>query len=123
MIIVMPVQQMTDLEFRRHALSILQRELGAKDFARFLRVYRSGQRDYTKERDHILKSGALDELTPRNRVSGSFTRLSFALESCCKCCEAVVRSVEPAMPAFLRLSCPEILRPYFSRLAEMIYWL
>jgi hypothetical protein len=55
-------QHMTDSEFQRHALSILQRELGAEGFARFLRVYRSGQGDYTKERDHILKSATIDDV-------------------------------------------------------------
>lgn len=58
----MPVQQMTDLEFQRHALSILQRELGAEGFARFLRVYRSGHGDYTKERDRILKGATIDDI-------------------------------------------------------------
>jgi hypothetical protein len=63
----MPVQQMTDLEFQRHALSILQRELGAEGFARFLRVYRSGHRDYTKERHRILKSATIDDIVEQVR--------------------------------------------------------
>lgn len=58
---------MTDLEFQRHALSILQRELGAEGFARFLRAYRSGHGDYTKERDHILKSAAIDDIVEHVR--------------------------------------------------------
>jgi hypothetical protein len=63
----MPVQQMTDLEFQRHALSILQRELGAEGFARFLRVYRSGHGDYTKERHRILKSATIDDIVEQVR--------------------------------------------------------
>ena len=63
----MPVQQMTDSEFQRHALAILQRELGAEGFARFLRVYRSGHGDYTKERDHILKSATIDDIVEQVR--------------------------------------------------------
>lgn len=63
----MPVQQMTDLEFQRHALSILQRELGAGGFARFLRVYRSGNGDYTKEPNHILKSASIDDIVEQVR--------------------------------------------------------
>ncbi|MBV9295352.1 MAG: hypothetical protein JO145_07230 [Acidobacteriaceae bacterium] len=58
---------MTDSEFQRHALSILQRELGAEGFARFLHVYRSGHGDYTKERDHILKSATIDDIVEQVR--------------------------------------------------------
>lgn len=47
----MQVCEMSDQEFQRHALSILQRELGAEGFARFLRLYRSGRANYTQERD------------------------------------------------------------------------
>jgi hypothetical protein len=53
---------MTDREFQHHALSILQRELGAEGFARFLRLYRSGRGDYTKERDQLLKGVTIDEI-------------------------------------------------------------
>ncbi len=63
----MPVRQMTDSEFQRHALSILQRELGAEGFARFLRVYRSGHGDYTKERDRILKGATIDDIVEQVR--------------------------------------------------------
>lgn len=58
----MPAREMTDLEFQRHALSILQRELGAEGFARFLRLYRSGRGDYTKERDQILSGVTIDDI-------------------------------------------------------------
>jgi len=35
--------EMTDQEFRRHALCIVQRELGMEGFGRFLRLYRAGR--------------------------------------------------------------------------------
>jgi hypothetical protein len=44
------VMEMTDKQFRQHALEILQRTLGAGGFARFLRVYRPGGGDYTRDR-------------------------------------------------------------------------
>jgi len=37
---------MSDENFERHALAILQRELGLDGLARFLRLYRSGSGDY-----------------------------------------------------------------------------
>ncbi len=64
----MPVREMTDLEFQRHALSILQRELGAEGFARFLRLYRSGHGDYTKDRDEILRGVTMDDIVEQIRV-------------------------------------------------------
>ena len=44
------LDEMTDEQFRQHALEILQRELGLGGFARFLRVYRPGTGDYTRDR-------------------------------------------------------------------------
>ena len=44
------VAEMTDEQFRQHALEILQRRLGAGGFARFLRIYRSGNGNYTQYR-------------------------------------------------------------------------
>lgn len=44
------IGKMTDEQLREHGLEILQRELGASGFARFLRVYRTGAGDYTKDR-------------------------------------------------------------------------
>jgi hypothetical protein len=40
---------MTDEPFERHALEVLGRELGVDGLARFLRLYRSGPGDYTRE--------------------------------------------------------------------------
>lgn len=63
----MQTREMTDQEFQRHALSILQRELGAEGFARFLRLYRSGRGDYTKERHQLLKGVTIDEIVEQIR--------------------------------------------------------
>jgi hypothetical protein len=63
----MPTHEMTDQEFQHHALSILQRELGADGFARFLRLYRSGRGDYTKERHQLLKGVTIDEIIEQIR--------------------------------------------------------
>lgn len=42
---------MTDEEFYRHPLEVLQRKLGAHGLARFLRLSRSGGSDYARERE------------------------------------------------------------------------
>ena len=65
----MQLREMTDQEFQRHALSILQRELGAEGFARFLRLYRSGHGDYTKERAELLKGVTIDEIVEQIRTA------------------------------------------------------
>ena len=44
------VEQMTDEQFGRYALEVLQRELGADGLARFLRLNRSGKGNYTLDR-------------------------------------------------------------------------
>jgi hypothetical protein len=44
------VEHMTDEQFERYALEVLQREIGADGLARFLRLNRSGEGDYTRDR-------------------------------------------------------------------------
>jgi hypothetical protein len=44
------VSQMTDDQFERYALEILQREIGPDGLARFLRRFCSGKGDYTRDR-------------------------------------------------------------------------
>jgi len=63
----MQIREMTDQEFQHHALSILQRELGAEGFARFLRLYRSGHGDYTTQRHQLLAGVTLDEIIEQIR--------------------------------------------------------
>jgi hypothetical protein len=63
----MQIREMSDQDFQRHALAILQRELGAEGFARFLRLYRSGRGDYTKQRDEFLKGVTIDDIVEQVR--------------------------------------------------------
>lgn len=53
---------MSDEEFERQALAILQRELGVNGFGRFLRVYRAGNGDYTRERHRWLEGATIRDL-------------------------------------------------------------
>lgn len=62
---MIPVGQMSDEEFERHALGILRRELGVDGLARFLRVYRSGSGDYTRDRHQWLEGTTIEETWPR----------------------------------------------------------
>jgi hypothetical protein len=52
--------ELSDEQFERHALALLQRELGADGLARFLRLNRSGTGDYTTDRDEWQKDLTLD---------------------------------------------------------------
>jgi len=56
------VEQMTDEQFERYALEILQRELGSDGLARFLRLNRSGKGDYTRDRRQWQKNLIVDEI-------------------------------------------------------------
>lgn len=44
-----PLEKMSDEDFERHALAILQRELGLDGLARFLRLDRASTGDYTRD--------------------------------------------------------------------------
>jgi hypothetical protein len=57
-----PVDEMSDDEFERQALAILQRELGLDGLARFLRLYRSGSGDYTRDRHRWLEGATIQEI-------------------------------------------------------------
>lgn len=57
-----PTDTMSDEEFGRHALDILQRELGVDGLARFLRVYRAGKGDYTRDRHRWLNGVGVQEI-------------------------------------------------------------
>jgi hypothetical protein len=54
--------QLTDEQFERHALDLLQRELGPDGLARFLRLNRSGAGDYTRDREQWQKDLTLDQV-------------------------------------------------------------
>lgn len=57
-----PLEKMSDEDFERHALAILQRELGLDGLARFLRLYRAGSGDYTRDRPRWLEGTTIDEI-------------------------------------------------------------
>jgi hypothetical protein len=59
---VIPLDQMTDEDFERHALAVLQRELGLDGLARFLRVYRAGTGDYTRDRHRWLDGATVEDV-------------------------------------------------------------
>jgi hypothetical protein len=59
---VIAIDQLTDEQFERHALDLLKRELGPDGFARFLRLNRSGARDYTRDRDELHKDLTMDQV-------------------------------------------------------------
>jgi hypothetical protein len=56
------LEELTDEQFEQHALTILHRELGVYGLARFLRVYRAGTGDYTRDRHQWLKGLTVQEL-------------------------------------------------------------
>jgi hypothetical protein len=56
------LENMSDEDFERHAMSVLQRELGLDGLARFLRLYRSGTGDYTRERHRWLQGATIQEI-------------------------------------------------------------
>ena len=56
------IETMSDEQFERHPLEVLGRELGANGLARFLRLYRSGRGDYTKDRTQWQKELTIQEV-------------------------------------------------------------
>jgi hypothetical protein len=56
------IDRMTDEDFERHALSILQRELGLDGLARFLRLNRAVSGDYTRDRHKWLDGATVDDI-------------------------------------------------------------
>lgn len=59
---MIPLDRMTDEDFERHALAVLQRELGLDGLARFLRVYRAGTGDYTRDRHRWLDGATVEDV-------------------------------------------------------------
>src|SRR5208283_4272207 len=56
------LDRMTDEDFERHALEILQRELGLDGLARFLRLNRTGTGDYTRDRLRWLAGTTIEDI-------------------------------------------------------------
>jgi hypothetical protein len=59
---MIPLEKMSDEDFEPHALAILHRELGLDGLARFLRLYRSGSGDYTRDRRRWLEGATIQEI-------------------------------------------------------------
>jgi hypothetical protein len=59
---MIPLENMTDDDFEKHALAVLRRELGLDGLARFLRLYRSGTGDYTRDRHRWLEGATIQEI-------------------------------------------------------------
>jgi len=57
-----PLEKLSDGDFERHALAVLGRELGLDGLARFLRLYRSGSGDYTRNRHRWLDGMTIQEI-------------------------------------------------------------
>jgi hypothetical protein len=56
------IDRMTDEDFERHALGILERELGLDGLARFLRLNRAGTEDYTRDRHRWLEGATIQDI-------------------------------------------------------------
>jgi hypothetical protein len=53
---------MMDEQFEHDALDVLKHELGPDGLARFLRLYRSGSGDYTRDRAEWQRDLTVDEI-------------------------------------------------------------
>ncbi len=56
------IEKMTDEQLLRFALETLSRELGLYGYARFLKLYRPGAGDYTRDRHQWLDGLTMDEV-------------------------------------------------------------
>ena len=56
------LDKMSDDQFERHALDVLERELGPDGLARLLRLNRAGSGDYTKDRADWQKNLTVDQI-------------------------------------------------------------
>jgi hypothetical protein len=67
------IEKMTDAEFETLAFDLLRRELGVDGLARFLRLYRSGPGDYTKDRVDWERGLTVDDIMEsiRRRRAGA----------------------------------------------------
>jgi hypothetical protein len=57
-----PIEEMTDEQFEKHTLAILERELGPMGTARYLRTHGPGTTDYTRDRHLWLDHLTIDEI-------------------------------------------------------------
>jgi hypothetical protein len=66
---MIPLEEMTDEQFEQHTLKLLQKELGAYGMARFLRIYRGGSGDYTRDRHKWLAGVTVDQILKESQSS------------------------------------------------------
>jgi hypothetical protein len=64
------LEEMTDEQFEQHTLGLLQKELGAYGMARFLRTFRSGTGDYTRDRHKWLDGLTVEDILKDIQNSG-----------------------------------------------------
>jgi len=57
-----PLELLSDEQFERHAFEVLRRELGVDGLARFLRLYRATNSDYTRDRRQWLGGLTVEEI-------------------------------------------------------------
>jgi hypothetical protein len=86
----MSAKELPLLEVHRRGLRALAKALGPADYVRFLKLYRSGKGDYTKERAKWLDGDSMDEIAEKirakqkkKRVSYHLNRISSPLRSSC----------------------------------------
>ena len=58
----MPLDQLTDEQFERHAFGLLLRASGADGLARFRRLNRAQNRDYTRDRAGWQSDLTIDQI-------------------------------------------------------------
>jgi hypothetical protein len=68
---MIPTEGMSDADFEWHALEVLRRELGLDGLARFLRVYRAGSSDYTRDRHRWLEGATVKEIMAEVKGEGT----------------------------------------------------
>lgn len=59
---MIPIEKMSDEEFEQQALAVLLREFGLDGLGRFLRVYRAGSGDYTRDRHRWLQGATIQDI-------------------------------------------------------------
>lgn len=63
------IESMTDDQFQHFALEILNREIGLYGLVRFLRLYRPGTGDYTRDRHQWLDSVTIEDIIAQTKQS------------------------------------------------------
>jgi hypothetical protein len=69
MVATQQIEKMTDDQFLHFALDRLSKELGLYGYARFLRLYRPGSGDYTRDRHKWQDGLTLDEIIAQIKQS------------------------------------------------------